>query len=215
MKKRKTRKVKRRVVAFLNRHEMEFLDKLSMDSLFSTGYKLSRIDVIAALVDVAMALGISAKGVKSRGSLVWRILHSIRAPGERRQYHRFKKNLDVAFRKMDSLAEYSSSVTEDIGVGGFRMEVTTLGEPLAINQIIEVTISDPQKEHQAIKAIGRVVWMREKEDPQGLEIGVKLTYVKEEDREKFLNCLSAGVLEEAKHHLPLKEDKKDRRKQVE
>lgn len=40
-----------RVVTFLNREEVDFLDKLGKDALFSTGLKLSRVKLIAWLVD--------------------------------------------------------------------------------------------------------------------------------------------------------------------
>ena len=62
-----------RVIALLTRKEIEFIDKLSMDALFSTGSKLSRIEVFAALVDAAMALNISAHGVRERQDLVLKI----------------------------------------------------------------------------------------------------------------------------------------------
>jgi len=65
---------KRRVIAFLNRDQIEFLDRLGMDSLFSTGSKLSRIDVLSAFVDAMMTLHVSADGVKRRDQLVGKIL---------------------------------------------------------------------------------------------------------------------------------------------
>jgi hypothetical protein len=54
-----------RVVTFLNRQEVDFLDKLGKDALFSTGCKLSRAKLIAWLVDFTKELNISGKGIKS------------------------------------------------------------------------------------------------------------------------------------------------------
>lgn len=54
-----------RVVTFLNRQEVDFLDKLGKDALFSTGMKLSRAKLIAWLVELTKSLNINGEGVKS------------------------------------------------------------------------------------------------------------------------------------------------------
>ena len=54
-----------RVVTFLNRAEVDFLDKLGKDALFSTGLKLSRTKLIAWLVDFMKELNINGEGIKS------------------------------------------------------------------------------------------------------------------------------------------------------
>lgn len=54
-----------RVVTFLNRNEVDFLDKLGKDALFSTGLKLSRTKLIAWLVDFMQELNINGEGIKS------------------------------------------------------------------------------------------------------------------------------------------------------
>lgn len=55
-----------RVVTFLNREEVDFLDKLGKDALFSTGAKLSRAKIIAWLVDFVKKLNISGEYIKSK-----------------------------------------------------------------------------------------------------------------------------------------------------
>ena len=62
-----------RVVTFLNRDEVDYLDKLGKDALFSTGLKLSRAKLIAWLVDFMKELGISGKDIKSEQDLEDRI----------------------------------------------------------------------------------------------------------------------------------------------
>jgi hypothetical protein len=47
-----------RVVTFLNRDEVDFLDKIGKDALFSTGLKVSRAKLISWLVDFRL----TAKG---------------------------------------------------------------------------------------------------------------------------------------------------------
>ena len=63
-----------RVVTFLNRNEVDFLDKLGKDSLFSTGLKLSRARLIAWLVDFVEKLKINGQGIKSERDLERRII---------------------------------------------------------------------------------------------------------------------------------------------
>jgi len=191
-----------RVIALLKREEMEFLDRLGMDSLFSTGSKLSRVEILSALVDAAVLLDLSAKGVKSKKELVQKILDSFKNYQERRKFHRLKKNLVVRFRRIESMDEHDDGTTVDIGIGGFKVDAAFLGKPLSINQPIEITISEPQDKAHAIRAMGRVAWIKEKNDGHSHEIGVMLTYVKEEDRDRFLKYLA----EEAEVERPEKRD---------
>ena len=65
-----------RVVTFLNRSEVDFLDKLGKDALFSTGLKISRAKIIAWLVDFIEKLNISGKGIKSERDLQKRIFYN-------------------------------------------------------------------------------------------------------------------------------------------
>ena len=66
-----------RVVTFLNRDEVDFLDKLGKDALFSTGLKLSRAKLIAWFIDFIEGLKINGKGIKSENDLEKRIAHSL------------------------------------------------------------------------------------------------------------------------------------------
>ncbi|MFC1658874.1 hypothetical protein ACFL1D_05780 [Candidatus Omnitrophota bacterium] len=66
-----------RVVTFLNRDEVDFLDKLGKDALFSTGLKLSRAKLIAWFIDFIERLEINGKGIKSENDLEKRISHSL------------------------------------------------------------------------------------------------------------------------------------------
>ena len=68
-----------RVVTFLNRQEVDFLDKLGKDALFSTGLKLSRAKIISWLVDFMKEINISGEGLKSEFDLEERIKKAMRA----------------------------------------------------------------------------------------------------------------------------------------
>lgn len=180
---------RQRIIALLSKKETEFLDKLGMDSLFSTGSKLSRVEIINALVNAAIALDISAQGIRSKQELIQRIIDAIHSHRDKRKYPRLKKNLIVRLRKIESLEQYEHGATEDIGIGGFRIDVAFLGKPLLVNQTIEVSMNEPQEKTVPIKTIGRVAWIKEKEDRHSHEIGVMLTYMRKQDRGRFLEYL--------------------------
>ena len=63
-----------RVVTFLNRDEVDFLDKLGKDALFSSGTKLSRAKLISWLVDMVKELNITGENIKSEKDLENRIM---------------------------------------------------------------------------------------------------------------------------------------------
>ena len=58
-----------RVITMLGRQEMDFMDKLGKDALFSTGHKLSYNEILRGLIDFAMEAGISGNNIDSSGSL--------------------------------------------------------------------------------------------------------------------------------------------------
>ena len=64
-----SKEIKHRVITMLDRREMDFLDKLGKDALFSTGHKLSYNEILEGLVDFAIETGISGKGVDSFAKL--------------------------------------------------------------------------------------------------------------------------------------------------
>lgn len=89
---------------------------------------------------------------------------------------------------------YEYGATDDIGTGGFRIDVAFLGRPLAVNQTVEISIREPKEKDEPMRAIGRVVWIREKQDKYSHEIGVMLTYIKKEDRRRFLRYLGRNYI---------------------
>lgn len=54
-----------RVITMLERSEVDFLDKLGKDAMFTTGHKLSYNDILRGLIDFAMELGVSGEGIDS------------------------------------------------------------------------------------------------------------------------------------------------------
>ena len=76
---------KERVVTFLNRREVDFLDKLGKDALFSSGVKLSRAKLIEWLIEFAKRLNLNGKGIKSEKEFEQRIFLSLPACPVRKQ----------------------------------------------------------------------------------------------------------------------------------
>jgi len=58
-----------RVIAMFDRRQVDFLDKLGKDALFTTKHKLSHNDILKALIDFAIEINLSAEGVKSEQEL--------------------------------------------------------------------------------------------------------------------------------------------------
>ena len=63
-----------RVVTFLNRVQLDYLDKLGKDALFSTGVKFPRTRVISALIDLLQKANVTGDGLKTDKDLEERLL---------------------------------------------------------------------------------------------------------------------------------------------
>lgn len=63
-----------RVVTFLDRQQVDFLDKLGKDALFSTGVKFPRTRVISALIDLLRKVSLSGEGLRSEQDLEERLI---------------------------------------------------------------------------------------------------------------------------------------------
>lgn len=63
-----------RIVAFLSREQLDFLDKIGKDAMFSTGKKLSRTEIVQAMVETMRKLDISGSDIRSADELERRML---------------------------------------------------------------------------------------------------------------------------------------------
>ncbi len=66
-----------RVVTFLDREQVDYLDKLGKDALFSTGVKFPRTRVIAALIDLLRKSSVSGEGLRSDQDLEERLVKKL------------------------------------------------------------------------------------------------------------------------------------------
>ena len=67
-----------RVVTFLDRDEVDFLDKMGKDALFSSGTKLSRAKLIAWLIDILKGLNINGENLRTEKDLEVKIMAVIK-----------------------------------------------------------------------------------------------------------------------------------------
>ena len=74
-----------RVIASLNREQVDFLDRIGKDAQFSAGVKLSRTQILAAMVNALKRLNLSGEGVQSVEEFEQRIVDEMsRSPRGRR-----------------------------------------------------------------------------------------------------------------------------------
>ena len=66
-----------RVIASLNREQVDYLDQLGKDAQFSAGIKLSRTQVLAAMVNVLLRLHLSGEGITTTEQFEQRILDAL------------------------------------------------------------------------------------------------------------------------------------------
>ncbi len=66
-----------RVITFLSREELDYIDKISKDSLFTTGTKLSRAKVIEAVVETCRRIGVNGEGIHNEEELINKIFNNV------------------------------------------------------------------------------------------------------------------------------------------
>ena len=67
----------RRVIASLNREQVDYLDQLGKDAQFSSGVKLSRTQILAAMVNALKRLDLTGEGVSTAEQFEQRIVDAI------------------------------------------------------------------------------------------------------------------------------------------
>ena len=66
-----------RVIASLNREQVDYLDQLGKDAQFSSGIKLSRTEILAAMVNALKRLNLTGEGITTAGQFEQRIVDAI------------------------------------------------------------------------------------------------------------------------------------------
>ncbi|MBI2870761.1 MAG: PilZ domain-containing protein [Candidatus Omnitrophica bacterium] len=185
--------VRGRVIALLTREQVEFIDKLIIDARFSTGNRLTKVDVMSALVQGAMAMGLSGVGLRDKQELTRRILAARSNPAERRKHPRLKKRLHIRLRKRENGSEFSFATTGDISMGGLKVYLDSPKPILDFHQGLELEIRDPEHmDAPPVKATAHAVWMRENGNgAASMMAGIELTHVHSEDMARFSQLLQS------------------------
>lgn len=68
------RDIKHRVITLLDRQELDFLDTVGKDALFSTGHKLSYNEILRGLIHFAIAIKLSGKKIDTADKLKEKII---------------------------------------------------------------------------------------------------------------------------------------------
>ena len=66
-----------RVVASLNREQIDYLDKIGKDAQFSSGIKLSRTQILAAMVGALKRLKLTGEGIANAEQFEQRIVDAM------------------------------------------------------------------------------------------------------------------------------------------
>ena len=70
-----------RVIASLNREQVDYLDKIGKDAQFSSGSKLSRTQILAAMVNALKRLNLTGEGVSTTEQFEQRIFDAMHRKG--------------------------------------------------------------------------------------------------------------------------------------
>jgi hypothetical protein len=66
-----------RVIASLNREQVDFLDRIGKDAQFSSGSKLSRTQLLAAMVNAMKRLNLTGEGIATAEAFEQRIVDAM------------------------------------------------------------------------------------------------------------------------------------------
>jgi len=67
-----------RVIAALNREQVDYLDKIGKDAQFSSGIKLSRTQILATMVSALKRLNLNGEGITTVDQFEQRIVDAMR-----------------------------------------------------------------------------------------------------------------------------------------
>ncbi len=66
-----------RVITFLTREELDFIDKIEKDIMFSTGRRISRSQILQDAAELLARTHMNAKGIKDNDTLIHKMQQEI------------------------------------------------------------------------------------------------------------------------------------------
>jgi len=175
-----------RVVINLTREELEFIDNIGRDALFTTGKRLTNNKIIRAFISVMQEIKVKGDGLYNADELKNRILVKLKLKKDKRTYPRFKKEVTLSWREVSSDEKYNEGSTIEIGEGGFRVE---LKQNRAVGENLEFTINNPYEPYKPITVLGHITWIKKRDEDSTLEAGIKITHLSDKDRPGFSRLL--------------------------
>lgn len=175
-----------RVVVNLTREDLEFIDNIGRDALFTTGKRLTNNKIIRAFISAMQEIKIKGDGLYSAEELKNRILVKLKIKKDKRAYPRFKKEVTLSWRKASSSEKHTKGSTIEIGEGGFRIQ---LKENKAVGENLEFTINDPCEPNKPIAVSGRIAWVKKRDEDSAPEAGIKITRLPDKDKPRFTKLL--------------------------
>ncbi|MBI5873941.1 MAG: PilZ domain-containing protein [Candidatus Omnitrophica bacterium] len=183
MKEERQQDLKHRVITMLNRQQVDFLDKIGKDALFSTGRKFSHNEILQALVDFAFENGFDGENVRSANDFKEKSEELMKKKAseesaERRKFPRISQDLQLACRILESCDTHTPAETTNVSACGIQLILPRYFAPAA-----RLELSIKAKDETNILMFGRVAWTKEDKAQGGFVTGIELTYVS--DKEKF------------------------------
>jgi len=174
-----------RVIALFDREQLDFLDKLSKDALFTTGKKLPRTKILSAMINVLQTLNIDARDMKTSQELKERILKALSQQPERRRFVRLSISAGVQYRVLESLKDHIKSYTKNVSEKGIMI---SLSKRLELNTSLEIAIKF-EGDARPICGIGRIIWIKKNPHSKDFDAGIDITYIRDEDKVRFMKYL--------------------------
>ena len=175
-----------RVVVNLTREELEFIDTIGRDALFTTGKHLTNNKIIRAFISVMQEVKVKGDGLYTAEELKNRILIKLKIKKDKRAYPRFKKEVTLSWRKASSSEKRNEGSATEISKGGFRIQ---LKEDRAVGENLEFTINNPYEPSKPITVLGRIAWVKKRDEDSSLEAGIKVICLSYKDRPRFSKLL--------------------------
>ena len=108
---------------------------------------------------------------------------------ERRKFLRFNTPLDIEYRTLTLNPIFGKALAKDLSREGMRFGAK---QPLAVGTTVEICLNVPG-DNLPVFATGKVAWA------DGLDAGVKLTKINQQDRARVLEYVYKEWLKDPRH----------------
>jgi len=107
---------------------------------------------------------------------------------DKREYPRLKKEVMIDFKLANSPDEYRRGKSENISLEGVKLETVYVDQPLIEGQFMEMFLKEAEDD-EAIKVLGKIIWVDRKKFSFKKGVGIKLLCLLEGDAKKMEKLL--------------------------